>query len=72
MKCITGNNGERGSGGRCSELFNAAFGNDEIYFEKFLDYLKRLDMQVIMTESSLRENISYEKINVIELPNTNN
>ncbi len=45
---------------------------DTKYFEKFLFYLKRLDMQVIMTESRLRGNISYGKINTIELPTTTN
>ncbi len=42
------------------------------YFEKFFDYLKKLEMQVIMTESRLRENIQYKKINIIKLPDTNN
>jgi AAA15 family ATPase/GTPase len=42
---------------------------DKRYFEEFLDCLKKLDMQVIITEYNLREEISYKKINVIKLPN---
>ncbi len=40
---------------------------DNKYFKKFIMFLKKLDMQVIMTESELRDNIPYEKINLINL-----
>jgi|TARA_Y100000031_G_scaffold146361_1_gene180203 hypothetical protein len=40
---------------------------DNKYLKKFIMFLKKLDMQVIMTEHGLRSEIPYEKINIINL-----
>ena len=45
---------------------------DKQHFKKFFDYLKKLKMQVIMTEAILEENVPHIKIKVIKLPNPNN
>ena len=40
---------------------------DKEHYQKFIKYLRSLDIQIIMTEYSQRENINYGKIKVMEL-----
>ena len=52
---------------RCILVDDGGSRFDKEHYQKFFDYLKKLDMQVIMTNHSLREHTPYGKINIIKI-----